>query len=100
MRELELEGLLLLDGNEPLAFSMGNRITEKVFDVNFEKADADVQGSFALINREMARMVRDRYPQVELLNREEDMGVPGLRKAKESYRPILLEKSRALWVEA
>ncbi len=100
MRELELEGLLLLDGNEPLAFSMGNRITEKVFDVNFEKADADVQGSFALVNREMARMVRDRYPQVELLNREEDMGVPGLRKAKESYRPILLEKSRALWVEA
>ena len=95
-----MEGLLLLDGDKPLAFSLGNRITQTVFDVNFEKADADVNGSYAIINREMARMVRSRYPQVELLNREEDMGVPGLRKAKESYRPILLEKSHAIWKDA
>ena len=43
---------------EYLNLSYCNRITEKTFDVNFEKADADVNGSFAIINREMARMVR------------------------------------------
>lgn len=99
MQTLGMEGLLLLEGDEPLAFSLGNRITEKVFDVNFEKADADVHGSFAVINREMARMVRSRYPEVTLLNREDDMGLPGLRKAKESYQPILLEKYSAVWEE-
>ena len=98
-RYLQMEGLLLMDGDEPLAFSLGNRITEKTFDVNFEKADADVHGSFAIINREMARMVRGKYPEVEVLNREDDMGMPGLRKAKESYQPILLEKHFAAWEE-
>ena len=96
-RTLGMEGLLLMDGDEALAFSLGNRITEKTFDVNFEKADAEIHGSFAIINREMARMVRGRYPDVEVLNREDDMGLPGLRKAKESYQPILLQKYFAEW---
>lgn len=95
--EMGMEGILLLDGDTPLGFSMGNRITETMFDVNFEKAYADVQGAYPLVNREFARYVRGKYPEITTLNREDDMGLEGLRKAKESYHPDLLRKHRATW---
>lgn len=76
-----------------VAFSMGNRIREDTFDVNYEKAVADVNGAYSIVNREFARLLRARYPELRFLNREDDMGIEGLRRAKESYAPdILLEK--------
>lgn len=93
---LGFEGLILKDGGEVLAFTMGNRIQPDTFDVNFEKAYAGVQGAYPVVNREFARAIRARYPEVKYLNREDDMGLPGLRKAKESYHPdILLTKAVA-----
>lgn len=95
--EMQMDGLFLYADDALVAFSMGNRLNETYFDVNFEKAYADVQGAYPLINREFARMVADKYPQVQFLNREDDMGLEGLRKAKESYHPDLLVKYKALW---
>ncbi len=86
------EGIILFAGDEPVGFSMGNRINRDTFDVNFEKALAEVQGAYPLINREFARYIRDTYPQIRYLNREDDMGIEGLRKAKESYHPMFLQK--------
>lgn len=98
---LAMDGLLLHDGERVVAFSLGARVSKTYYDVNFEKAFAEVTGAYALINREFARMVAEKYPSVRWLNREDDMGVEGLRKAKESYHPtILLEKSLADWQEA
>jgi len=90
-------GLVLYDGENVVGFSIGNRITKKVFDVNFEKAFAAIPGAYALVNREFSRMIAAQCPEVELLNREDDMGLEGLRKAKESYGPDLLENMIAKW---
>lgn len=98
-RALEMDGLLLLDGERVVAFTVGNRITPEVFDVNFEKADPDVPGAYPLINREFARTVHEKYPAVQWLNREDDMGLEGLRRAKESYHPQFLEKANAVWTD-
>ncbi len=90
---LEMEGIVLEADGSVVAFSMGNRIRNDVFDVNFEKALAEVNGAYPMVNREFARVLRERYPELRLLNREDDMGLEGLRKAKESYYPdVLLEK--------
>lgn len=86
-RELSLDGIALVQNGRVLAFSIGNRMSTDTVDVNFEKAASDVQGGYAAINRAFARHIRAGYPAVRFLNREEDMGIEGLRRAKESYKP-------------
>ena len=95
--QLGLEGGLIRVGGEVVAFTMGDVICDDTFDVHFEKAYSEIQGAFPMINREFARRVRQRHPQIRYLNREEDMGIPGLRKAKESYYPdLMVEKHSAV----
>ena len=86
-KELNMEGLALLDGEKVLAMTMGSRLSEDTFDVHFEKARSDVNGAYTAINYEFARYIRAKYPSVRFLDREEDMGLEGLRKAKQSYHP-------------
>ena len=82
-------GTLWVDGRL-VAFTYGCPITNDTFDVCVEKADVEYEGAFTMINREF---VRHLPPQYVYVNREEDMGEEGLRKAKTSYHPdILLEK--------
>lgn len=89
---LKLEGLLLIADGAPAAFTMGSRITPEVFCVHFEKALPDVEGAFTLINREFVRALREKYPEIVLINREDDMGLDNLRAAKLSYHPEQLLK--------
>ena len=86
-KELGMEGLVLYVGKQVVAMTMGSRLDDETFDVHFEKADLDYPGAYAVINRAFARHIRDKYPAVRFLNREEDMGIEGLRKAKLSYHP-------------
>ncbi len=96
MDKLGLEGALIRADGSPVAFSLGGFITPEVFDVNFEKSFGDIQGAYPAINREMAKLIRSRHPQVKWFNREDDMGLEGLRRAKLSYYPdILLTKYTA-----
>lgn len=86
-KQLGLEGIVLMDGDEMLAFTMGSFLTEDTMDIHFEKAREDVPGAYNAINREFARYLRRKYPQLKWLNREDDVGLEGLRKAKLSYNP-------------
>ena len=86
-QELELEGLVMYVGEQVVAMTMGSRLDEETVDVHFEKADVDYPGAYAVINRAFARHIREKYPEVKFLNREDDMGIEGLRKAKLSYYP-------------
>ena len=70
-----------------VAFTYGAAITTDTFDICVEKADRRVEGAFAIINQQFAQHLPEQYI---FLNREEDMGLPGLRKAKLSYHPEIL----------
>lgn len=98
---LGLEGMVLVENDRPIAMTMGSRLCRNTFDIHFEKAVAGYDGAYAAINQAFARYLQEKYPEVEYLNREDDMGIPGLRKAKLSYHPDhLVEKYWArLWEE-
>ncbi len=97
---LSMEGMILRDGDSVLAVTLGSRMSADTFDVQFEKARRGVQGAYAAINRAFARHIREKYPSVRYLDREEDMGIEGLRQAKRSYHPLYrLEKFRAEYAE-
>ena len=92
-KELEMVGLVLLKEERVIAMTLGSQMTSDTFDVHFEKACSDINGAYAAINSEYAQFIRMQYPHIKFLNREEDMGLEGLRKAKESYYPHhLVEK--------
>ena len=95
-----LSGLALLVDEEIVAMTLGSKMSEDTVDVHFEKARADVDGAYAAVNCEFARYIRAKYAEVQFLNREEDMGIEGLRKAKESYYPHhMVEKCWACMLE-
>jgi len=79
-------GSIFVDGRM-VAFTYGSAVTTDTFDVCVEKADRHVEGAFAIINQQFAEHLPEQYI---YLNREEDMGIPGLRRAKLSYHPEIL----------
>ena len=85
--EIGMEGLVLMDKGEILAVTMGSRLSNNTFDIHFEKAREDVPGAYNAVNCQFARYLRLKYPEIQYLNREDDMGLDGLRSAKLSYRP-------------
>lgn len=94
LKELDLLGGVLHVDGQIVAFSFGAPINEHTFDVCVEKADVRIEGAYAVINNEFSKHIPEQYIYV---NREEDLGLEGLRKAKLSYYPeILLEKWTAV----
>ena len=85
--ELGLDGGVLYSGDTLIAFTIGEPICEHTFDVHFEKAMSLIQGSYPMINREFVRYIREKYPSIQWINREDDTGRLSLRKSKESYYP-------------
>ena len=97
---LGLEGIALVEDGRVLAVTMGSRMGNDTFDIHFEKAREDVDGAYAAVNCEFARYLRLKYPDLAYLDREEDIGLEGLRKAKLSYNPHhMVEKHFAYLVE-
>ena len=99
-KELDFEGLVLKENGQVLAMTMGSRHNADTFDVHFEKALDRLDNAYGAINNAFAKYLREKYPDIRWLNREEDMGLEGLRKAKLSYYPHhMIEKSWAHLVE-
>lgn len=102
-------GVLLVDGHV-VAFTYGSAMSEDTFCTHIEKADATMDGIFPMINRCFARALAERG--YSYVNREEDMGLAGLRRSKQSFYPVRLQEKigvreitateaecRELWME-
>ena len=85
--ELELVGGILRVDGEIVAFTIGEPICSDTFVVHIEKAYADIPGAYNMINQQFVEHECMNYKYV---NREEDTGAEGLRKAKRSYRPVFM----------
>jgi uncharacterized protein len=91
-QELNLVGGVILVDNRVAAFTVGELLNRDTAVIHLEKADPAIPGIYAAINQEFCR---HSWSEVPWINREQDLGVPGLRMAKMSYHPQhLVEKFR------
>lgn len=93
--ELGLIGGIIYVNDSPCAMTIASKINENTVDVHFEKAVGEyaLNGGYVAINK----LFSEKLDGVTWLNREEDIGIEGLRKAKLSYRPkIMLKKYSAV----
>lgn len=89
-------GAITIDGKIE-SFTMGGPLGKKAIVVHIEKANTEYRGLYQAINNEFCR---HEAQCVKYVNREEDMGLQGLRKAKRSYRPVMyVEKYIAMFKE-
>ncbi|MGN0132570.1 MAG: DUF2156 domain-containing protein [Lachnospiraceae bacterium] len=89
LEQLRLTGGLIRAGGQVVAFSIGEELCDDTFVVHIEKAYADIQGAYPIINQQFVLHEASKY---RYINREEDTGAEGLRKAKLSYYPAFLQE--------
>ncbi|MBQ8780490.1 MAG: DUF2156 domain-containing protein [Oscillospiraceae bacterium] len=82
--ELELRGGVIRVDGKVEGFTIGSITNSDTLDIHIEKATAEINGSYTAIMNEFAKSASE---DVEYINREEDMGLEGLRKSKRSYYP-------------
>ena len=82
--ELGLSGLIMRINNKIEALSVFEKMNNDTAIVHYEKASPDFDGIYKAINQETAKRLQKEF---KFINRESDMGIPGLRQAKISYRP-------------
>lgn len=85
--ELELKGGVIRVDGKVQGFTIGDAINSNTFDIHIEKANAEIQGAYAAINNEFAKSATAGY---SYINREEDLGLEGLRRSKRSYHPVIM----------
>ncbi|MFH1335046.1 MAG: phosphatidylglycerol lysyltransferase domain-containing protein [Candidatus Zixiibacteriota bacterium] len=87
--DLKIEGGVIQIENKVEAFALGELLNEQTGVVHIEKANPEIPKLYTLINQKFCEKLWQTVPYV---NREQDLGEPGLRKAKESYYPDHLEE--------
>ena len=97
METLQLCGGIFYVDEEPVAYTLGEELAQgRMFVIHFEKAalKKEYTGIYQYVNQAFTAVLPEQY---ELINREQDLGDPGLRQAKESYRPVdFVKKYRAV----
>lgn len=94
--DLDFKGGVILINNKVAAFTFGEAINEDTVVIHVEKAEQDIKGLYAIINQEFCK---NTWGHMKYINREEDLGIPGLRKAKESYYPVKMIAKYTLTLE-
>jgi len=84
---LEIYGGMIFADGELCAFTIGAPQNDSAMDILFEKAFFDIKGAYQIIFNEFCK---HRCKGYKYINREEDLGIEGLRKSKLSYNPVFL----------
>jgi hypothetical protein len=95
MNYLNLKGIAVYVDGKLCAFSIGECLNDKLAVIHIEKGDKEKNGIYSFIAK---TFVERCFSNAEIINREQDLGIEGLRKAKMSYHPIKLEKKFILEV--
>lgn len=90
---LGVEGVLILVDNQAVAYTIYSWQSPDTADIHFEKYNRNYKGSGQIINQETALFLKERF---KYLNREQDLQMEGLKKAKMSYDPDQLLKAFSL----
>ncbi|MBD3164684.1 DUF2156 domain-containing protein [Candidatus Woesearchaeota archaeon] len=91
-REFKLLGICIRKEDAVAGFAIGEQLNNNVFVEHFEKGDTMFKGIYQYVLKEFVKAIPSHF---KYLNREQDLGIPGIRKAKESYYPVkLVEKYR------
>lgn len=89
IESFNLCGIAVYIEEKIIGFAFGEKVNKKMAIVHSEKADPNYVGAYSFINKALAEKC---FYDVEFINRQDDLGIPGLRKAKVSYHPARLEK--------
>ncbi|MDM8516092.1 phosphatidylglycerol lysyltransferase domain-containing protein [Desulfobacterales bacterium HSG16] len=93
IESIGMKGLLIKIDGKISAFGIGSRINDNMGALHFEKAFPNIKGLYQFLDRECARTL---FSEFKYINKESDMGMPGLAKAKQSYYPVMMVKSFGL----
>lgn len=86
---IDYTGIAVYIDDRIKAFTIGEKVNEKMAVIHIEKADPSINGLYTFINQKFIEIC---FNDVPFINREQDLGLEGLRKAKLSYHPVKLEK--------
>lgn len=90
MELLEIQGGAIVVGDDVVAFTLGSVLNNNVYNIHVEKAISGYETAYTVINQEFAKRNAEHF---KYINREDDLGIEGLRRSKLSYKPeILLPK--------
>lgn len=91
--DVPFDGMAVFVGSKLSAFTIGEKVNSDMAIIHIEKANPETDGLYAFINK---TFVEKFYQDVPYINREQDLGLDGLRSAKLSYKPVKLEKKYAI----
>ncbi len=95
-KDFRLKGGAILLGQRVVAFTFGEQLNDDTAVIHVEKADPEVRGAYPVINQ---AFVENAWSNMTYINREEDMGIEGLRQAKESYKPFKMIEKFNSWAK-
>ncbi len=97
LEQMELKGILVRLDGVVSAFGISSALTQDMATLQYEKAFSNIKGLYQYLDRECARRLFEGFTYI---NKESDMGIPGIAKSKRSYYPAMMVKAYKLVVKA